>query len=168
MYCSLSEQEGFLEQTRLRQEIEYGLVHSFPTNRRGNRYNFMYAEKTENICVRVQPRYRPELSDLSQQKFYFSYQVEIINESEFEIRLLSRHWIIFDSAGVKRKVEGKGVVGKQPLIAPGEQFSYESWCPLLSDLGYMRGYYIIERTLDESRQQIIIPKFQFITDYLQS
>lgn len=132
------------------------------------RYTDMYAQTTENICVQVQPWYRPELSERLHRKHYFSYQVDIINESEFDIRLMSRHWIIFDSAGVKRKVEGKGVIGEQPIILQGDRYSYESWCPLLSEVGYMAGYYIVERLLDESRHQIIIPRFNLITPEMKN
>jgi len=128
----------------------------------------MYAKTTENICVQVRPWYRPELSERKHRKHYFSYQIHITNESEFDIKLLSRHWIIFDSVGVKRKVEGKGVIGQQPTIPSGDRFTYESWCPLLSEIGYMAGYYIIERVLDESRHQIIIPRFHLITPELRN
>ena len=133
-----------------------------------SRYADMYTRTTENICVQVRPWYRSELSERKISKYYFSYQVQIINSSEFDIRLLSRHWIIFDSVGVKRKVEGKGVIGQKPIIPSGDRFTYESWCPLLSEVGYMAGYYIIERLLDKSRHQIIIPRFHLITPEMKN
>ena len=62
------------------------------------------------------------------------------------MQLLNRHWIITDSFGHTEEVRGPGVVGEQPVLAPGESFKYSSWCPLKTPIGTMRGTYQMTRT----------------------
>jgi ApaG protein len=71
----------------------------------------------------------------------FYYTVRISNEGEETVQLLSRHWVVTDAADHTEEYEGPGVVGEQPVLAPGESFEYTSFCPLKTSSGVMRGTY---------------------------
>ncbi len=95
--------------------------------------------KTDGIRVEVNPAFLPEHSDPGEDRFVFSYRIRITNDSEQQVQLLTRHWIIIDGDGVRHDVEGDGVVGEQPTLHPGEFFEYASWCPLRTSWGTMEG-----------------------------
>ncbi len=80
------------------------------------------------------------------------------------VQLLSRRWQIFDSNNVMRKVEGEGVIGEQPVIAPGKSHEYVSWCPLETEIGRMHGTYLMESE-DGERFRVRIPDFDLIATY---
>ena len=71
----------------------------------------------------------------------FEYTIRITNQSEETVQLISRHWTITDALGLAEEIGGPGVVGQQPILAPGESFKYSSWCPLRTPTGLMRGTY---------------------------
>src|SRR5918992_4050499 len=96
---------------------------------------------TRNIRVRVESEFAPGRSNPAQSKWFFLYTIRITNEGRETVKLLSRHWIITDAMGSVREVRGPGVVGKQPVLAPGESFEYTSGCPLKTSTGVMRGTY---------------------------
>ena len=95
----------------------------------------------------------------------FSYRITIENKSENTIKLLSRHWDIFDSNFEHREVDGEGVIGEQPVLAPNEIFEYESACSLTTDMGKMKGFYTLLRLVDNTKLQVLIPEFELITLY---
>jgi len=96
---------------------------------------------TRGIRVRVQSRYLEERSDPDQGQWFFIYTVEISNLGETTAQLVSRHWIITDANGVVQEVRGPGVVGEQPVLQPGQSFTYTSACPLQTAFGTMHGSY---------------------------
>lgn len=96
---------------------------------------------TEGIRVEVLSRHLPENSRPQQGVWVFQYTVRITNQGSQTVQLLSRHWIITDALERVREVKGAGVVGQQPVLAPGESFKYSSWCPLETPAGSMRGTY---------------------------
>jgi ApaG protein len=96
---------------------------------------------TEGIRVEVLSRHLPENSRPQQGVWVFQYTVRITNQGTRTVQLLSRHWIITDALERVREVKGAGVVGQQPVLAPGESFKYSSWCPLETPTGFMRGTY---------------------------
>jgi ApaG protein len=96
---------------------------------------------TRGIRVQVQSRYVPERSEPDQSQWFFVYHVRISNEGTEAAQLVSRHWIITDANGHVEEVKGPGVVGKQPMLAPGEAFEYTSFCPLPTPFGTMHGTY---------------------------
>jgi ApaG protein len=96
---------------------------------------------TNNVRVEVESRYAPELSQPFQSQWVFAYTVRITNEGDETIQLLSRCWVIADAAGHTDEVRGPGVVGEQPVLAPGEAFQYTSRTALKSSTGVMRGSY---------------------------
>jgi ApaG protein len=100
---------------------------------------------TEGIRVEVMSQHSPEHSKPEQGEWVFQYTVRITNLSAETVRLVSRHWIINDALDETREITGPGVVGKQPVLAPGESFKYSSWSPLKTPTGMMRGTYQMAR-----------------------
>ncbi len=96
---------------------------------------------TRDIRVRVEAEYCAERSRPFESEWFFLYTVEITNESARTVQLLSRHWIITDALDHVEEVRGLGVVGKQPVLSPGQSFQYTSGCPLTTPFGAMRGTY---------------------------
>ena len=96
---------------------------------------------TNNVRVEVESQYAPDQSQPFQSHWFFYYTVRITNEGEDTVQLLSRHWIIADASGHTEEVRGPGVVGEQPVLAPGESFQYTSGCNLKTATGVMRGTY---------------------------
>ena len=100
---------------------------------------------TENIRVEVLSRYSAENSRPLEDNWVFQYTVRITNQGPETVQLISRHWIITDGSQYTEEVKGPGVVGEQPVLAPGESFQYSSWCPLKTPTGNMRGTYQMAR-----------------------
>jgi ApaG protein len=117
-----------------------------------------YEAKTQGIRVRVRPDFSLAQSDLGEGRFVFTYQVDVDNEREEEVRLLFRHWYIHDSGGEDSEVEGEGVVGEQPTLTPGASHSYQSFCILRSPMGHMKGYFTFVGP-DGSEFDVTVPQF---------
>jgi ApaG protein len=96
---------------------------------------------TKNIKVQVKSQYDPSRSNPNQNEWFFLYTVRITNEGSDTVQLMSRHWVITDGMGKVQEVRGPGVVGNQPVLAPGESFEYTSGCPLTVPFGSMQGTY---------------------------
>jgi len=96
---------------------------------------------THQIRVQVKSSFVPDRSDPGRRQFIYQYRIRITNEGGRPAQLISRHWIITDGFGKVEEVKGPGVVGEQPLIAPGETFEYTSFCPLPTQYGVMQGTY---------------------------
>jgi ApaG protein len=104
---------------------------------------------TNGIRVEVLSQPSPENSRPLLDEWVFQYTVRITNQSTETVQLLSRHWIITDALEHTEEVKGPGVVGEQPVLAPGESFKYSSWCPLKTPMGMMRGTYQMARASGE-------------------
>jgi ApaG protein len=100
---------------------------------------------TNSIRVEVMSQYSPENSRPPQDVWVFEYTVRITNQGSETVQLISRHWIIVDGLDRIEEVQGLGVIGEQPVLAPGESFKYSSWCPLKTPTGIMRGTYQMVR-----------------------
>jgi ApaG protein len=118
----------------------------------------MYRAVTRQIEVTVEPNFMPERSSVEKSEYFWSYTIVITNNGEETVQLLSRFWIITDASGHRKEVPGKGVVGEQPVLAPGERFEYTSGVPLTTTSGFMTGRY---RMVSESGEQfeIDVPTF---------
>ena len=118
----------------------------------------MYTATTRAIRVTVQPQYLPQQSDPAKSQYVWAYQVRIENQGDVAVQLRSRHWKITDGLGRVQEVKGPGVVGKTPLLKPGEAFEYASGTPLSTPSGIMAGTY---QMVAESGEQfdIEIPAF---------
>jgi len=110
----------------------------------------MYKAVTRGISVTVTPRYMPEESSPDDGRYFFAYTVEIINTSLERVQLRARHWRITDENGHVQEVRGAGVVGEEPVLEPGESFSYTSGCPLTTPSGTMQGTYLMETASGET------------------
>ena len=100
---------------------------------------------TRDIRVEVMAQHSPENSRPQQGEWVFQYTVRITNQGDETVQLISRHWIITDALEHVEEVQGPGVVGEQPVLAPGESFQYSSWCPLKTPTGVMHGTYQMVR-----------------------
>ncbi|MEM6299358.1 MAG: Co2+/Mg2+ efflux protein ApaG [Bacteroidota bacterium] len=118
---------------------------------------------TQGIRVSVFPKFLPEYSTPAKQHFVFSYQVLLENQSDAAVKLLKRRWHVIDGLGENQFVEGAGVVGEQPVLAPQGAFDYTSGVQLQSQMGKMYGNYIMQRLSDEVRFSIKIPEFILVT-----
>lgn len=118
-----------------------------PQEQTGMRYHmtakpmFSSEATTRNIRVHVESQYDPSRSSPQNSQWFFLYTVSITNEGQDTVQLMSRHWVITDGMGKVEEVQGPGVVGKQPVLAPGRSFEYTSGCPLTTPFGSMHGTY---------------------------
>ncbi|HET8612774.1 MAG TPA: Co2+/Mg2+ efflux protein ApaG [Sphingomonas sp.] len=122
---------------------------------------FPHVAETAGITVRVSVSFLPEQSEPARGRWFWAYHIRIENGSERAVQLLTRHWIITDGRGVREEVEGEGVVGDQPLLAPGESYDYVSGCPLATPTGAMEGSYGM---VDEAGAafDVTIPRFPLL------
>ncbi len=97
--------------------------------------------ETQGVKITARPSYQSERSQPDQNQWLWSYQITVMNTGEESVQLFDRHWVITDAAGGVEEVRGEGVIGQQPVLSPGEEFTYESFCPLPTDFGWMRGAY---------------------------
>jgi len=125
----------------------------------------MVTEITDGLKVSVVTSYQPEYSSPSQSHFVFTYKIRIENFSNYTVQLLKRHWYIYDANGIVREVEGEGVVGQQPVIEPGQSHEYVSGCNLKTELGKMKGSYLMERIVDGKQFKAAIPQFVMVVPY---
>ena len=122
----------------------------------------MVKTSTNSIQISVEVKYWPQQSIPKESHYFFVYFITIENQSGYSVQLLKRHWEIFDSISEFRTVDGDGVVGETPIIAPGQKYEYNSGCNLTTDMGYMRGYYIMKKLDDNSEFNVNIPQFDLI------
>jgi len=118
----------------------------------------MYRAVTRQIEVTVEPNFLPEQSSVEKREYFWSYTIVITNIGKETVQLRTRHWIITDALGRKQEVRGEGVVGKQPVLAPGEHFEYTSGVPLSTASGFMAGRYHMV-TASGERFEIEVPTF---------
>ena len=92
--------------------------------------------------------------------FAFSYRVTIENQSKDSVQLNTRHWEIYDALNNLEVVDGEGVIGKKPVIKPGESYTYSSGCLLSSPIGAMKGYFNMVNFTSTRSFRVIIPTFK--------
>ena len=102
--------------------------------------------------------YVKQQSDEENSRFVFAYTITIENISDETFQLVSRHWLIQDANRKIEEVYGEGVVGEQPMIAPGEKYTYSSGAVLETEMGTMEGrYFMLSNNKNEF--EVTIPKF---------
>lgn len=112
---------------------------------------------TQGIRIEVESQYVPERSSPREKQYLFTYHVRISNVGTESAQLISREWIITNADGEVERVKGPGVVGEQPVLAPGCSFEYTSFCPLKTNVGTMHGSYQMLRDNGEMFDAIIAP-----------
>ena len=125
----------------------------------------MYEAITRAIRVRVTPSYLDERSVPADGHYIWAYTIEISNEGNEIVQLISRHWHITDANGHSEDVRGPGVVGQTPTLQPGESFSYSSGCPLKTPSGIMSGTYQMMSHTKAETFNIVIPAFSLDSPY---
>jgi ApaG protein len=119
----------------------------------------MISQISSGIKISVDTNYSGSYLQNNRMHYAFSYQIEIENLTADTVQLESRHWDIFDALHQKDEVDGDGVVGKQPILAPGAAFTYQSGCLLASTYGAMKGHYTFVNFSTAQRFQVEIPLF---------
>lgn len=125
----------------------------------------MAIQITNGVKISVETFFQENYSNPITGDFMFAYRISIENNNDFTVKLLSRHWYIFDSNQDMSEVQGDGVVGIQPVLKPGETHRYVSGCNLKSEIGKMWGTYTMQNREDNSLFEVNIPEFQLIAPY---
>jgi len=115
-------------------------------------------KKNKEVNVFARTSFLTSESDPDSQKFVWSYDITIVNKSDEIIQLLNRFWRITDMTGHVEEINGIGVVGLQPVIKPGKEFQYKSYCQLNTPQGTMEGHYDMQN-MDDKHFEVEIPKF---------
>jgi ApaG protein len=115
---------------------------------------------TNGVQVEAVARFAAEHSAPHLSEWFFLYPIRITNLSDEAVQLVARHWVITDATGKVEEVHGPGVVGEQPVLAPGESFEYTSGCPLATPFGFMRGRYEMVATAARRRFDAEIAPFE--------
>ncbi len=117
---------------------------------------------TNGIEITVRNRYYAEHSDPKSNHYFFVYEIAITNKTDYTVKLIKRHWDIVDGYGESRVVDGEGVVGETPIIEPGETFVYNSGCDFSTEFGKMSGHYVMQKLIDNSMFNVLIPEFLMV------
>ena len=112
---------------------------------------------TRGIRVQVRSTYLSDRSSPREGQYLFQYHVRISNVGQETAQLVSREWVITNAEGEVERVKGPGVVGEQPVLAPGSAFEYSSFCPLKTNVGSMHGSYQMVTDEGEQFEAIIAP-----------
>ncbi len=114
--------------------------------------------KTHDISVKTRTVYIADQSDPANDRYVFAYTITITNTGSVAAQLLSRHWVITDATDKVQEVRGKGVVGEQPHLRPGESFEYTSGSAIATPVGTMQGSYQMVAD-DGTKFDVVIPEF---------
>jgi ApaG protein len=120
---------------------------------------------TQSVRVSVETMYQPHYSKPFNYEFVHAYRITIENFNDFPIQLLQRFWSIWDSNDMTRQIEGEGVVGKQPILEPQNSFQYVSACPLQTEIGNMRGHYLMKNIWTNEAFKVEIPVFELVAQH---
>jgi ApaG protein len=118
---------------------------------------FPYVRRTQEVTIRVAVNYQHTQDN----RWFWSYHIRIENDGEQAVQLLYRHWEIEDGEGTCHTVDGEGVVGEQPVVAPNASYDYVSGCPLNTPHGSMQGAFHMRRA-DGTMFKAHIPRFELM------
>ncbi|MCB2066380.1 MAG: Co2+/Mg2+ efflux protein ApaG [Erythrobacter sp.] len=119
---------------------------------------FQHVAVTDGVTVRVSVNFMPEQSRVAAGRWFWVYHIRIENGRDEVVQLKTRHWQISDSSGMVNVVDGEGVVGETPVLAPGQSHDYVSGCELTTNQGAMEGHYAFAHA-DGSLFEVAIPHF---------
>tara|TARA_B110000003_G_scaffold113570_1_gene116252 strand:+ start:12915 stop:13304 length:390 start_codon:yes stop_codon:yes gene_type:complete len=118
---------------------------------------------TKGIKILVKTTYEGLIDNNDLNLHSFSYEITIKNKSKNTVQLTKRHWVIFDTLNFKEIVNGKGVVGETPILLPQDSYTYNSGTFLQSNIGSMKGFFVMKNINTENNFKVIVPSFQLIT-----
>lgn len=120
----------------------------------------MISQITRGIKISVKTNFEGTYFKNSKLLYAFSYNITIDNHSKDSVQLTYRHWEIYDSLNEAEVVEGEGVIGKKPVLKPGEAHSYSSGCLLSSPHGAMDGFYTMINFTTAKTFKVVVPSFK--------
>jgi len=120
----------------------------------------------KGIQITTRPFYLVNQSDPDDAQYAFGYEITIDNQSDDDIQLMDRHWLISDANGQQTEVQGQGVVGQQPVITAGQSYSYQSSIVLKTPFGCMRGHYTFHSKHNDRLFEVSIPPFALAIPHL--
>jgi ApaG protein len=125
----------------------------------------MVTQITRGIKISVLTSFEGTYFKNHKMHFAFSYQITIENHSKDSVQLMSRHWEIFDALNQKDVVDGDGVIGKKPVLNPGETHTYSSGCLLCAPFGTMKGHFNMVNFTTARAFKVIVPAFKLNADF---
>lgn len=125
----------------------------------------MITQVTKGIKISIETVFEGTFFKNYKTNFTFSYKITIENQGKDRVQLTSRYWQVFDSLNSMEIVHGKGVIGKKPIIEPGESYTYKSGSLLLSPIGAMRGYYNMVNLNNAKHFRVFIPTFKLCAPF---
>ncbi|RMB56349.1 Co2+/Mg2+ efflux protein ApaG [Dokdonia sinensis] len=120
----------------------------------------MVQQVTRGIKISVETTFEGTFYKNYKMHFAFGYKVTIDNQSKDAVQLMARHWKIYDALNVPETVDGEGVIGKKPVLRPGEKHTYSSGCLLTSPFGAMEGFYQMVNFTTTRKFRVKIPTFK--------
>lgn len=121
----------------------------------------MITQVTKGIKISVQTTFEGTFFKNYKMHYAFGYTITIENQSKDAVQLTSRHWKTYDSLNDMETLDGEGVIGKKPVIQPGESHTYNSGCLLTSPIGAMKGHYNMVTMDSTEKFRVYIPTFKF-------
>lgn len=125
----------------------------------------MVSQITRGIKISVLTHFEGTFFKNHKIHFAFSYEITIENHSKDSVQLISRHWDILDALNYPECVDGEGVVGKKPVLKPGEQHTYNSGCLLSSPYGAMKGYFNMINFTTTRNFKVFVPSFKLCAPF---
>lgn len=120
----------------------------------------MITQVTRGIKITVSTSFEGTFFKNYKLLYAFAYQITIENQGKDTVQLTSRHWEISDALNYPEIVDGEGVVGKKPVVKPGESHTYSSGCLLASPIGAMKGYFNMINFTSTKQFRVIVPSFK--------
>lgn len=125
----------------------------------------MTTQVTKGIKISVNTNFEGTFFKNYKMHYAFGYTITIENQSKDTVQLTSRHWNIYDSLNDMETLDGEGVIGKKPIIQPGESHTYNSGCLLTSPIGAMNGHYNMNNLNTNEKFRVFIPTFKFSAQF---
>lgn len=120
----------------------------------------MVSQITRGIKISVATSFEGTFFKNHKIHFAFNYHITIENHSKDSVQLTTRHWEIFDSLNDMETVDGEGVIGKKPVLKPGETHTYSSGCLIASPFGAMRGWFNMINFTSTRSFRVAVPTFK--------
>lgn len=125
----------------------------------------MISQITNGIKITVNTSFEGTYFKNQFLNYAFTYEISIENQSKDLVQLNSRHWDIFDSLNQKETIDGEGVIGKKPVLKPGESHTYSSGCLLFSPIGAMKGHYNMVNLNTTKKFKVEVPNFKLMAPF---